>query len=328
MTVPGPDRRTFLTLGIGALVVATVPSARRRPRSLVRRRIPVMGTVAEIAVPGPDGGAAQRAIDAALSELRRVESVMTRFRSDSDVGRINLASSHWHDVSMDTAEVLQRALRWTTATGGRFDACLGRASELWDASSRDTPPPQELLAEISARASVELEVERRHTGARARLSAPDQAIDLGGIAKGFAVDAAAEALRSHGYRDGLVNVGGDLRALGVDVSDQPWRIGIRSPESAEALADVLEVSDASVATSGDYVRYFEHGGRRYHHLLDPETRAPIRTATRSVTVRAHRCIDADAAATAFFGLGSLESLALQRVHPDVQLISRIQERAS
>jgi thiamine biosynthesis lipoprotein len=135
----------------------------------------------------------------------------------------------------------------------------------------------------------------------AMIHKPGAAVDLGGIAKGYGVDAAAAALRDHGIFNGLVNVGGDLVALGVDEDGEPWRVGVRAPDQPDGIATVLRVSDRAVATSGDYLRYFEYGGHRYHHLLDPQTGAPRRTTMRSLTVEAAGCMDADAAATALFG---------------------------
>jgi thiamine biosynthesis lipoprotein len=135
-----------------------------------------------------------------------------------------------------------------------------------------------------------------------RFADPDVALDLGGIAKGHGVDRAVEALRARGVGQAVVNVGGDLYALGAAATGAPWRVGIRSPEDPSRLAGELEISDAAVATSGDYLQYFSHGGERYHHLLDPRTAAPRRTPVRSVTVVAGTCLAADAAATAAFGL--------------------------
>jgi thiamine biosynthesis lipoprotein len=115
------------------------------------------------------------------------------------------------------------------------------------------------------------------------------------------VDAAARALQDLGIFHALINVGGDLVALGVGEDEEPWRIGVRSPDEPDSMIEILEVSDRAVATSGDYLQYFKHGGRRYHHLLDPVSAEPRRTAMRSLTVEAATCIEADAAATALFG---------------------------
>lgn len=299
-----PDRREFLALGVGALAVATLPRAVRRKDDLVRRRIPVMGTVAEVAVRHRDGAWAQRGIDAAFAELRRVEAGMSRFRNDSDVGRANLGAHRAAvPVGEDTAEVLVAALAWAGASRGRFDPCLGGAARLWRVENRERPPEPEAVGRFAGRGLYRsLEVDRTGSVPRVRLHDADAALDLGGIAKGYGVDLAARALRDQGIFHALVNVGGDLVALGVDAEGEPWKVGVRSPDDPDQLAHVLRVSDEAVATSGDYLKYFQHGGRRYHHLLDPADGAPRRTTARSLTVAAGSCMAADAAATAAFGL--------------------------
>lgn len=300
-----PTRREILALGIGAFVVAVAPAAARRRPRLVRRTLPVMGTIAEVLVVHPRVDEAEAAIDAALSELRRVERTMTRFRTDSDIGRANAgAAAAPVPVSAATAVVLARAREWARASDGAFDPAIGRVVELWDVTLRHAPPPDESVRGLAGRQlyrAVHLGVEDR--GPAVHFASADVHLDLGGIAKGFGVDRAVDALRAHGVRDALVNVGGDLYALGHAADGSPWRIGIRSPADPGALAGTLDVADAAVATSGDYEQFFTWRGMRYHHLMDPATAAPRRSGIHSVTVRAARCVDADAGATAAFGLG-------------------------
>lgn len=316
------NRRQVLALGIGALVVAAVPVASARGRRrLVRRRIPVMGTVAEIAVvaDGADGDAASRrvhaAIDAAFADLRLVDATMTSFSHDSDVGRANLGAARDGVVVGDeTAFVVAEALRWADASDGAFDPCLGAVGKVWDVQHRTAPPDASLFARFAGRHLHRAVDVSDFRGARAiRFTDPDVRIDLGGIAKGYAVDRAAGILREHGFHDGLVNVGGDLVALGHNAADEPWRVGIQSPDAPLDAADPLRVgetvgevgvSDAAVATSGDYVRFFQWHGRRYHHLLDPATGAPRDTPEHSLTIQAPTCMQADAAATALYGAPS------------------------
>lgn len=288
-----PDRRDFLALGVGALAVAALPRAFRRRESLIRRRIPVMGTVAEIAVRHPDDAWAQRSMDLAFAELRRVDAGMSRFRSDSDVGRVNGARGGVVPVSEDTAVVLAAALGWASTSGGLFDPCLGRIMEegAWASGARramDSPRDRGAGSRASA-----LEVDRHGSVPRVRLHHPDAAVDLGGIAKGYAVDLAARVLRERGIFHALVNAGGDLVAMGTDAAGEPWRVGVRDPDDGSGIVEVLTVMDAAVATSGTYLQG--------PHLLDPRTGAPLRTPTRSLTVEAPSCMDADAAATALFG---------------------------
>jgi len=322
-----PDRRDFLTLGIGALAVSSLPFALRGRPSLVRRRVPVMGTVAEIAVPARNEIWAHRAIDAAVTELRRVETSMTRFDSGSDVGRLNAAASRWVPVSEDTGTVLREAQRWASISDGRFDPAMGSIARLWDVSERDEPPEPGAVGRFADQGLwTALEIDQGRTVNRARLTSIEASVDLGGIAKGFAVDAAARALRDHGVFDGLVNVGGDLVGLGVDASGEPWRIGVRSPHEPDEVVVVLSIADEAVATSGDYLQFFQHGGRRYHHLIDPTTGAPRQTTMRSLTMRADHCVDADAGATALYGAPAMtiERIAAQ-AGGGIRVIHQIEE---
>jgi thiamine biosynthesis lipoprotein len=320
------DRRQFFALGVGALAVASLPRAMRRRDRLVRRTIPVMGTVAEIAVRHRDERWAQRAIDGALAELRRVDHTMTRFTDDSDIGRLNgLAGRSWVAVGDDTAEVLVAALAWADASQGRFDPCLGRVSELWHVGTRHAPPSDaELLRAEPGNHFRSLEIDRSGSVSRVSLDHGGIAVDLGGIAKGYGVDLAARALRAQGIFHALVNVGGDLVALGVDENDEPWRVGVRSPDHLEDVVEVLHVSDSAVATSGDYLQFFQYGGRRYHHLLDPVTGEPRTTAMRSITVEASTCMAADAAATTLFGADpATAARVLSHAAPGARVVNSI-----
>ena len=299
---PFPSRRDFISLGIGAFVVGTIPFASRGRKALVRRTLPTMGTLGEVAVVHKDQKYALGAIDAAFQELNRVESLLTRFRADSEVGRANLSAfSGPQAVTAETAAVLQDALRWAAGTQGAFDPCLGRAVALWDVGNRTRPPDTEAVHRFARRGlfhSLELGESR---GQRVVVfHDQDMGIDLGGIGKGYGVDRAVETLRSWGIQSGLVNVGGDLYALGVSEDGDPWNVGVRSPDDPKGLVATLKMSDRAVATSGDYQRFFEFGGRRYHHILDPTTGAPSEARLRSVTVAAESCMTADAGATTAF----------------------------
>ncbi len=317
-----PTRREFVALGVGAFVVAALPLVGRRPLQLVRRRAPSMGTVAELAVVHRDPTYAQGALDAALAALRRVDVAMTRFRADSEVGRVNLsAGTDPVLVSEETARVVLEALRWAEASDGAFDPSIGRAVALWNVGERVAPPDGDEVHALAARGLYRGVVVDRWRGRPAvRLEDRDAALDLGGIAKGYGVDRAVAALREWGISGGLVNAGGDLYALGRSREGEPWRVGIRDPDDPARLMGTLDVEDEAVATSGDYEEFFEHGGRRYHHLLDPVTAAPRNTEHRSVTVVAADCMTADAAATTVFGVGRERGEALlSRVAPGARI---------
>jgi len=146
-------------------------------------------------------------------------------------------------------------------------------------------------------------------GRRIGLVRSGMAIDLGGVAKGYAVDRALAVLRERGITSGLVDAGGDIRVLGTKSADTPWRIGIQHPRDGNALIALVEIDSGSVATSGDYERYFMKDGRRYHHILDPQTGWPC-SACMSVTIVADLAIEADVLATAVFVLGPEEGMRL------------------
>lgn len=299
-----PSRREVISLGIGAFVVSLPLVRWATRRRLFRRTIPVMGSIAEIAVLHDDEQLAQAAIEAAAERLHWVDRTMTRFRASSDTGRANLlAAREPVPIHTETATVLLAGIQWATWSNGNFDPCLGSAVQLWNVSERRTPPsPDETRRFAGRRLYENLEVGRWQGRDMVRFHDQDLAVDLGGIAKGHAVDLAVAALREAGISDGLINAGGDLYALGRAQDGEPWQAGIRSPTNPSALLATVSISDRAIATSGDYEAYFEYGGRRYHHILDPQTGEPRHTPFHTITVAADTCLAADAAATACFGV--------------------------
>jgi thiamine biosynthesis lipoprotein len=276
-------RREFVGLGLGAFVVAAIPVARRRPAGVVRRTMPVMGTIAQFAVVHRDPQQAHAAIDAAMAELLWVERTMTRFTDTSDIGRANLfAAGAGVAVTPETAHVTSEALRWASALDGRYDPAVGAVCGLWDVRNRHEPPPAARIAELADRhfhRSVEVDAGRgnpvlRYHDRGARL-------DLGSIAKGYGVDRAVSALRHSGIRNAVVVAGGDLYALGTAPDGEPWSIGIQSPMDERAIVGTLRLSDRAVATSGTYRQFFRYRGRRYHHIMDPSRRSRGRPTCRA-----------------------------------------------
>lgn len=317
------DRREFLTVGMGVFVALSFPRALRRHVSLVKRSVPLMGTLAEIQIAHRDERFAEDAIDAALAELQWVERTMTRFRSDSDIGRANLGAGRGGvRVTRETAFVIAAALRASSVSDGRFDPAVGAASELWDVLNRHQPPAGDRVQRLAARGFWrKVDVADGLGSPRVRFDDPDLHLDLGAIAKGYGIDRAISVLRSRGVKHAIVTVGGDLFALGNSPEGEPWTVGIRSPHDPHGLAATLRVSDRAVATSGDYERFFLWHGMRYHHLIDPATAAPRLTPFHSATVLANCCIDADAASTSVFGLSRNTALVIaRRLDPSAEVI--------
>lgn len=322
------SRRDFLRLGVATFAAFTVPIAFLDHRRLARRSIPIMGTIADFAVAHGRGGerAAQGAIDAAIAELRFVERTMSWFDPESDVGRANRhAARDPVPVSAETGLVVECALGWALASDGAFDPCIGKAMALWNFAERKSPPSAGDIRGLAGRKLYKsLDLGERGATPVVLYGSPDVSLDLGGIAKGYGVDRAVAALRANGIADALVNVGGDLYAMGRSENGDPWKIGVRDSKDPDAIIAVVEAADRAVATSGDYIRCFDYDGRRYHHLLDPLTGAPRVARMHSVTVAADDCMTADAAATAAFGMARDRAASLfARRAPSAEIIHSV-----
>ena len=315
-------RREFVGLGLGAFVVASIPLARHRPVGVVRRAIPVMGTIAQFAVVHRDQRQAHAAIDAAFDELLWVERTMTRFTDTSDIGRANLfATIDGVIVTPETARVTREALRWAAALDGRYDPAIGAVCRLWDVKHRHEPPSADRVSELADRRFFQsVEVGTLHGAPTLRYHDDGARLDLGSIAKGYGVDRAVHALRKLGIEKAVVVAGGDLYALGTSPSGDPWSIGIQSPTDERAIVGTLALSDRAVATSGTYRQFFRYRGHKYHHIMDPATGRPRETAMQSLTVIADSVMHADASTTALFGMTESEiTQALARDLPGAQL---------
>ena len=315
--------REFVGMALGAFVVASLPLARHRPAGIVRRAAPVMGTIAQFAVVSRDERRAHAAIDAAMAELQWVERTMTRFTDNSDIGRANLyAGRDAVAVTPETALVTREGMRWASALDGRYDPGAGAIVRLWDVRHRHEPPADDRVAELAGR-SFHRAVEIGTRGGAPVLRYHDDGVrlDLGSVAKGYGVDRAVHALRRHGIEKAIVVAGGDIYALGSAQDGELWTIGIQSPTDERALAGTLRIADRAVATSGTYRQFFRHGGRTYHHLMDPITARPRDTGMQSLTIMADSVMHADAATTALFGMdeGAIARELARRL-PDARLV--------
>ncbi len=263
-----------------------------------------MGTYGSIMLSGADRGRADEWASIAQNKLKELERAWSVFRSGSEVGRINAAAGDAPvPVSAVTRDAVAAAIRYGSLSGGAFDVTVGPLMKLWGFRSDvppDQPPPPEAIRETLERVGFRRIVVGPNT---VFLERPGMVLDLGGIAKGLAVDAVCEELRRRGARNFLVNLGGNIRVFGRVGPKRPWRVGVRDPFDREKLLGVLALeSGEAVATSGNYERFVEIGGRRYAHILDPRTGRPVE-GMAGVTVVARSAGEADAMSTALFVLG-------------------------
>jgi thiamine biosynthesis lipoprotein len=267
-----------------------------------------MGTMIEIILMGDDEEPANQAALQAFQEMKRIEILMSPWLDSSDVTQINRSAGKKRvKISPETFEVIQKAQEISELSEGGFDITIGPLTELWrKAREKKIPPSIEEVKEkldLVNFKNIEVDQERE-----VFLKKKGMAIDLGGIAKGYAVDRAFNLLKSLGYINLIVNAGGDLRVGGLK-NNQPWSIGIQNPRESQKILARISVSDMAVTTSGDYEKYFFYRGKRYHHIFNPKDSFPIESC-QSVTIVTKDCITADGLATAVFVLGAEKGYSL------------------
>jgi thiamine biosynthesis lipoprotein len=241
---------------------------------------------------------------------------------ENEAGRINAdAGIKPAAVSGDVIGVLERALYYAELSGGAFDPTVGPLVKLWGIGTDAPRIPGE--GEIQAALSLVnwRDVLINHEEGTVFLRKPGMAIDLGAIAKGYAADEAAALAKKHGVRRAIIDLGGNILALGSRRENAPWRIGIQDPEGERGnYLGVLQVRDKSVVTSGIYERFFEEEGRRYHHILSTQNGRPVDNGLLSVTIIADISIDADALSTAAFALGWEKGRSLIETVPGAEAV--------
>ena len=239
--------------------------------------------------------AARRAANAAIADVARIEAKFSRYRDDSVTTRINRAAGSAPVlVDEETRALLAYADHCFRLSEGRFDITSGVLRRIWNFSAPSPQIPSTAAIDATLKLIGWPRVE--WDADTIRLPQAGMEIDFGGIGKEYAADRAATICAEHGIRHALVNMGGDVRAVGGQPDGSPWRIGIRDPRSPEQAIAGLDVVDGAVATSGDYERYFDADGQRYCHILNPITGMPA-AHWRSVSVAAPLCIVAGSCAT-------------------------------
>jgi thiamine biosynthesis lipoprotein len=275
----------------------------------VERRVETMGTMLEMTVRARYRDAALSASEAALTEIQRVESLLTTWRPGGELAAVDAAApGRAIAVSAELAELLKDVFAWAPRTGGAFDPAILPMVRAWDLRGKGRIPTAAELSSArrdSGTARFRIDVSGRSV---ARLD-PGAGIDEGGWGKGYALDRAAGILREARISSALLNLGGEVLAFGDDRSERPWRVPVAHPRDRQRTVVELGLSNLSAATSGDSERGREVGGRRIGHILDPRTGEPA-PDFGSVTVVAPSALVADILSTACFVLGPEAGLAL------------------
>jgi thiamine biosynthesis lipoprotein len=314
-------RAALAPLSLAVLLVALIGGAAHAGQTTSESHAYryMMGTSVQVQASGGDAATRRGAIDEAFAAFAEVDRLMSNYRDDSELALINRSAAHDAvSVSDPMFGVLDAARRVSSASNGAFDITVGPLVRLW--GFHDKKPHVPTAAEF---AMVRPLVDHRHVILDAehhsvRFARAGVELDLGGIAKGFAVEIAADVLRRRGL-GGFIDAGGNQYLLGIPPGKRAWTIGIKNPDAPDRVVGVLETAEISVSTSADSYNFLVADGQTYGHILDPRTLQPS-TAALSVTILSRDGTLADAMSKAAFILGPRAGLALVDSFPGMSAV--------
>ncbi|ASP39416.1 thiamine biosynthesis protein ApbE [Bacterioplanes sanyensis] len=247
-----------------------------------RYRFSAMASPCEIILTG-DEQHCLAASEAAAAEVHRIEAKYSRYRDNSELSRINRQAGSATEIDDETYQLLHYASVAWQQSDGVFDISAGILRQAWDFTRQQIPDSRQLAPLLSRIGWGQAQLNQQQI-----LMPAGMEIDLGGLGKEYAADKAAQVCREHGFRTGVVDLGGDLHVLGPK-NEEPWQIGVRHPRKPDHAFAQLPVYQGGMASSGDYERYFEYQGRRFCHLLNPHTGMPV-DHWASISVLAPSCL--------------------------------------
>lgn len=284
------------------------------------KQLDMMGTSVSVELWDDNADEGHALVDAVIADYRRIDRLMSTYKPDSEISRINAeAADRPVPIDQELFTLIQRSLDLSRMSGGAFDITYESIGYLYDFHKKLHPTEKQIEARLSDINYRNVELDPEHLTIRFRRHGVR--IDLGGIAKGYAVEHAAGILRAHGIEHAVLNAGGDTRVVG-DRLGRPWVIGIRQPRAKDPQAVVtrLPLVDEAISTSGDYERYFigPHG-KRYHHIMNPKTGEPT-TGIISATIIGPDATMTDGLSTTVFVLGPQAGMKLIESLPDYEAV--------
>lgn len=294
-------RRFWIAMGLACSLLPVAEADWQRDEQAI------MGTRVRVEAWHADDAVARRGIDAVMAEMRRIDQLMSPYKADSELSRINArAAREPVVVSRELFDLIQRSLEFSRLTDGAFDITFASVGHMYDYRQHRRPDRKDLEHALPAIDYHHLVLDPKRRSVAFRREGVQ--IDLGGIAKGYAVENGAEILRQLGIEHAEVNAGGDSRILG-DHKGRPWVVGVQDPRDEKRIVVQIPLVDEAISTSGDYERYFEQDGVRYHHIINPSTGGSA-SDVRSVSVLGPDGTSTDALSTSVFVLGVEAGLRL------------------
>ncbi len=297
------------------LLTACAPKTPAQPSALERSSF-LLDTVIQITLYDWED---EETLTRAMAEIARLETLFRVQDAESEVAKLSQASGKtWVNISPETEALLHHAKTMGERSQGYFDVTSGKLSALWNiAKGGYFPTDAERETAMDSIDYTALQIE----DGRAYLTQAGMQLDLGGIAKGYIADQVKALLLAEGVRSAKLDLGGNILLLGTKPDGVPFRVGVQDPEKARGeIKEILAVSDQSIVTAGVDERYFEHEGKRYHHILDPFTGFPAETGILSVTIVSQESVIGDAYATSCLLLGLEKGLALVENTPETEAL--------
>ncbi|WP_040192450.1 FAD:protein FMN transferase [Clostridium culturomicium] len=269
----------------------------------------VLGTVCTITLYDSDD---TEIIDKAIARLSELEDILSINKTGTELDLVNdMSGIEPVKVSKDTLTVVKEGLKYSKLSNGTMDITVGPLVKLWGIGTEwAAVPTQEDIETAKSLINYE-DVVIDEANSTIYLKKPGMKIDLGAIAKGYAADEVAKLLKDNSVKSAIVNLGGNIFVLGNKVDGSDWKVGVQNPENdGDSTIGYVTVTDKSVVTSGIYERYFEEDGKKYHHILSPETGFPYENEILGVSILSDLSIDGDSLSTTLFALGVEEGLKL------------------
>jgi len=277
----------------------------------------IMGTRIAVELWSEQRAAGEAAIDAVMADMRRIDAAMSTYKPDSELSRVNAEAAKGPvKITPELLGLLSTALEYSRITDGAFDITYASVGFMYDFRARQRPSEAQIRDHLPAVNYRLVQLDR--AASTVRFLRDGVRIDLGGIAKGHAVDSGIAILKKRGIRHALVGAGGDSRVIG-DRFGRPWIIAIRHPDRPDEIVTRIPLVDTAISTSGDYERYFDEGGTRHHHILDPKTGRSA-SAVRSATVLAATATRTDGLSKTAFVLGADAALKIYERLGDVDAV--------
>jgi thiamine biosynthesis lipoprotein len=276
---------------------------------------PLMGTEVSVQLWHEDPATGEAAIEAVFAEIERINQLMSTYIEESRISLINReAAQHPVAAGDELYDLIVRSLDISTLTRGAFDITYDSVGQYYDFHERERPDADTIARELP---SINYRLVETDASTKSiRFVQPGVRINLGGIAKGYAVERGVAVLRELGIGNGIVTAGGDSRLLG-DRRGKPWVVGVRNPRGDGTIAVRIPLENEAISTSGDYERYFEEDGRRYHHIIQPATGEPA-NGVHSATIVGPDAVITDALSTSVFVMGVDQGLRLIATLPDYE----------